>query len=99
MGELFTESENGIERRTDFMAHIGQELRFYVTGFNSVFAGNVQTGILLFNEFHIIAKLIGCLTDLRSQLIATLFHEGEREQPGFDEHAHLKAVRGVVIGR
>ncbi len=56
-------AEDAVERRADFMAHIGQELGLDTAGLQRLFARQVQLDVLDFDGFQILAHVFGGLVD------------------------------------
>ncbi len=57
------EAEDAVERRADFMAHIGQELGLDAAGFQSLLASQVQLDVLDLDGFQVLAHIFGGLVD------------------------------------
>lgn len=58
-----SETQDAIERRADFMAHIGQELRLDPAGLQGFLACQVQLDVLDLDGFQVLAHVFGGLVD------------------------------------
>ena len=57
------EAEDAVERRADFMAHVGQELGLDAAGLQGLFARQVQLDVLDLDGFQVLAHVFGGLVD------------------------------------
>ena len=67
------EAENAIERRADFMAHVGEELGFDPACFQRLLARQVQFDVLDLDGFQVLAHVFGGLIDTVLQFFAGRF--------------------------
>ncbi|MNF58825.1 hypothetical protein D3C84_403970 [compost metagenome] len=105
------EAENAVERRADFMAHIGQEFGLDPARFQGLLAGQVQLDVLDFDGFQVLAYVFGGLVDAVLQLFLGILQgaghavdargqfvqllAAERRQAGF-EMAFLEQGHGLL---
>jgi hypothetical protein len=64
------EAENAVERRADFVAHVGQELGFDPARLQRFFARQVQFDVLDLDGFQVLAHVFGGLIDAVLQFFA-----------------------------
>ncbi|MNV25331.1 hypothetical protein D3C71_1164270 [compost metagenome] len=92
------ETENAVERRADFVAHVGQELGLDPARFQGFLARQVELDVLDFNGFQILAHVFGGLVDAVLQFFLGILQGAGHAVDAGRQFIQLLAAEGRQAG-